>query len=55
MLIPQLICGKQGVEKVDRCETCSYKFGVMPTWLAVVIYHFRDISDHSSFSDGTLK
>lgn len=37
------------------CETCSYKFGVMPRWLAVAFYHFGDISGYLSFCDDTLK
>lgn len=30
-------------------ETCINKFGVMPRWLAVAIYHFGGIMGYLSF------
>lgn len=55
VLISQLTYRKQRAEKMGWCETCSYKFGVMPRWLDVVIYNFGDLAGYLSFSDNALK
>ena len=38
---------------MDWCETCMNKFGIMPRWLAVAIYHFGDTTGYLSFCDDT--